>query len=138
MVLANEAGDETPEITEYGGPVGGWGSLEGTAGVFGKNWDSPAALNTLRRQNKPNGFILLNPNGIARVGREERQMISLVSDADDGITRHFGPLKVTPFKLPEGCARGYYPETNRRIPAPRHDIHSKTPATKSVPVRIRA
>ena len=39
-------------------------------------------------------------------------MVSLVSDAGDGIHREVGPLKVTPFKLPDGCVASYYPEMN--------------------------
>ena len=35
-------------------------------------------------------------------------MVSLVSDAEDDVHREVGPLKVTPFKLPDGCIAGYY------------------------------
>ena len=65
-------------------------------------------------------------------------MVSLVSDAEDGVAREVGPLKVTPFKLPDGCLGGYYPEMNPLIALSHHDERSKTPASKSVPVRIRA
>ncbi|OSI60475.1 formate dehydrogenase [Bradyrhizobium canariense] len=82
--------------------------------------------------------LLMNPDEIARAGLQEGQMVSLVSDAEDGILREVGPLKVTPFKLPDGCVGAYYPEMNPLIPLSHHDIHSKTPAAKSVPVRIRA
>ncbi len=82
--------------------------------------------------------LLMNPDEIARAGLEEGQMVSLVSDAEDGVMREVGPLKVTPFKLPDGCVGAYYPEMNPLIPLSHHDIHSKTPAAKSVPVRIRA
>jgi anaerobic selenocysteine-containing dehydrogenase len=47
-------------------------------------------------------------------------------------------LKVTPFKLPDGCVASYYPEMNPLVALSNHDKQSKTPATKSVPVRIRA
>jgi molybdopterin-dependent oxidoreductase alpha subunit len=48
----------TVEATiEYDGPAGGWGSLKGIAQVFGKEWDTPAALETLLRQNKLKGFM---------------------------------------------------------------------------------
>jgi molybdopterin-dependent oxidoreductase alpha subunit len=39
------------------GPAGGWGSLKGIAQTFGESWATPAALDTLRRQNKPGGFM---------------------------------------------------------------------------------
>ncbi len=48
------------QTVEYDGPAGGWGSLRGIASIFGKEWDSPAALDTLRRQNKPKGFMCVS------------------------------------------------------------------------------
>ena len=51
---------EENRTVEYDGPAGGWGSLRGIASIFGKEWDSPAALDTLRRQNKPKGFMCVS------------------------------------------------------------------------------
>ena len=51
---------EENHTVEYDGPAGGWGSLRGIASIFGKEWDSPAALDTLRRQNKPKGFMCVS------------------------------------------------------------------------------
>ncbi len=47
-----------------------------------------------------------------------------------------GP-KATPFSPPDGCLCGYYPEMNPLIPLSLNDQQSKTPASKSVPRRIR-
>ncbi len=82
--------------------------------------------------------LLINPDEIERAGLKEGQMVSLISDAGDGVHREVGPLKVTPFKLPDGCLGAYYPEMNPLVPLSHHDHESKTPAAKSVPVRIRA
>jgi len=82
--------------------------------------------------------LLINPDDIVRAGLIDGQMVSLVSDADDGIHREVGPLKIVPFKLPNGCVGSYYPEMNPLIALSHHDEKSKTPANKSVPVRIRA
>jgi molybdopterin-dependent oxidoreductase alpha subunit len=82
--------------------------------------------------------LLINPDDIERAGLKEGQMVFLISDADDGVHREVGPLKVTPFKLPDGCLGAYYPEMNPLMPLSHHDQQSKTPAAKSVPVRIRA
>jgi hypothetical protein len=38
----------------------GWSSLRGIARIFGKEWDSPMALDTLRRQNKPRGLMCVS------------------------------------------------------------------------------
>ena len=82
--------------------------------------------------------LLINPEDMKRAGLLEGQMVSLVSDADDDVRREVGPLKVTPFKLPDGCIGGYYPEMNPLIPLSHHDRQSKTPASKAVAVRIKA
>lgn len=80
--------------------------------------------------------LLMNPDEIARAGLKEGQMVSLEGDADDGVERKVGPLKVTPFKLPDGCLGSYYPEMNPLMALQNHDVQSQTPAAKSVPVRI--
>ena len=82
--------------------------------------------------------LLMNPDDIARAGLASGQMVSLVSDADDGVHRQVGPLKIIPFNLPDGCLGAYYPEMNPLIALSHHDEKSKTPANKSVPVRIQA
>ena len=82
--------------------------------------------------------LLMNPEDIKHAGLVDGQMVWLVSDADDGVHREVGPLKITPFRLPNGCVGSYYPEMNPLIALSHHDEQSKTPASKSVPVRIRA
>ena len=64
------------------------------------------------------------------------QVVSLVSDADDGVCREVSGLKVVPYTLPDGCVASYYPECNPLVPLAHHDLESKTLATKAVPVRI--
>lgn len=80
----------------------------------------------------------MNPDEITRAGLSEGQMVSLATDFDDGVDRQAGPLKVTPFKLPDGCVAAYYPEMNPLLPLSHHDRESKTPAAKAIPVRILA
>lgn len=82
--------------------------------------------------------VLMNPGEMARNGLVEGQEIALVSDAEDGVHREVGGLKVVPFSLPDGCLGAYYPEMNPLIALSHHDCASKTPAAKTVPVRIKA
>lgn len=82
--------------------------------------------------------LLMNPEDMAAQGLSEGQIVGLASDAGDGVDRQVGGLKVTPFLLPRGCLGSYYPEMNPLIPLWYHDEMSKTPAAKSVPVRILA
>ena len=48
-------------------------------------------------------------------------MVSLMSDADDSVHRDVVPMKVTPFKLPDGCVGSYNPEVNPLIALSHHD-----------------
>ena len=81
-------------------------------------------------------ILLINPEEMRRSGLREGQVVSLVSDAEDGFARKVGGLRVTPFSLPDGCLGAYYPEMNPLVPLALHDDRSKTPASKSVPARI--
>jgi molybdopterin-dependent oxidoreductase alpha subunit len=80
--------------------------------------------------------LLIHPDDMKKAGLEQGQRVSLISDADDGIDRRVDGLTVTPFNMPPGCIGGYYPEMNPLVPLDHHDQLSKTPAYKSVPVRI--
>ncbi|WP_163097577.1 FdhF/YdeP family oxidoreductase [Acidithiobacillus ferrianus] len=82
-------------------------------------------------------ILLIGPNDMAREGLCAGDVVSLVSDAGDDVHRQVSGLMVTPFDLPAGCLGGYYPEMNPLIPLWYHDEASKTPASKSVPVRIQ-
>ncbi len=57
---AQEAEAQEPDTVHYDGPSGGWGSLKGITRIFGKELDNPAVLETLRRQNKPGGFMCVS------------------------------------------------------------------------------
>jgi anaerobic selenocysteine-containing dehydrogenase len=78
----------------------------------------------------------MHPDEIAAAGLSEGQVVSLASDADDGVHRQVDGLTVTAFDLPRGTLGGYYPELNPLVPLSHHEELSKTPAYKGVPVRI--
>lgn len=80
--------------------------------------------------------LLMNPDEMRRADLAAGDIVSLVSDAGDGVHRQVDGLTVTPFALPDGCVASYYPEMNPLVPLAHHDRHSKTPASKAVPVRI--
>jgi len=81
--------------------------------------------------------LLINADEMSRLGLKAGQIVSLVSDAGDGVHREVRGLHVTPFALPDGCVGAYYPEANPLVPLWYHDQESKTPAGKAVPVRIQ-
>jgi molybdopterin-dependent oxidoreductase alpha subunit len=81
-------------------------------------------------------ILLINPEEIARAGLSEGQTVRLICAVEDGYKRVSDPLVVKPFDLPDRCVAAYYPEINPLIPLHYHDELSKTPAYKSVPVRL--
>ena len=81
-------------------------------------------------------IVLMCPEDIAEAGLTNHQVVTLVTDVDDGHERRLEGLTLTAYKLPRGTIAGYYPECNVLIPIGHHDELSKTPASKSVPVRV--
>jgi molybdopterin-dependent oxidoreductase alpha subunit len=82
--------------------------------------------------------LLMNPDDIAAAGLRDGQTVRMITDVDDGHDRRLGGLKLTAYKLPRGCVASYYPECNVLMPIDLCDTLSKTPASKSIPVRIEA
>jgi anaerobic selenocysteine-containing dehydrogenase len=80
--------------------------------------------------------LLINEADMLREGLAKGQIVTLVSDADDGISRRLPGLEVIPFDLPLGTIGSYYPECNVLVPLSLHDRTSKTPGSKGVPVKI--
>ena len=80
--------------------------------------------------------LLMNPEDIAAAGLTSGQLVRLVTDVDDGEYRTLGGLTLIAYKIPRGTVASYYPECNVLVPITHHDLLSKTPASKSVPVRI--
>ena len=79
-------------------------------------------------------MLLMNPDDIVRAGLVEGQMVSLVSDADDGVHRQAGPLKVTPFQAARRLRRLILSRRCKsagRTRQPRYQV-AQTPAYKSV------
>ena len=81
--------------------------------------------------------VLMNPDDIADAGLHDGDTVRLVTDYDgDDVKRELSGLKLVAYKLPRGTIAGYYPECNVLVPITHHDEISKTPASKSVPVRV--
>jgi len=82
--------------------------------------------------------VLMHRNDINRLALAEGSMVTLSTAVDDGVTREVQGLRVVAYNIPEGCAAGYYPECNPLLPLWHHEKKAKTPAAKSIPVRVRA
>lgn len=81
-------------------------------------------------------ILLISEREMARLGLSAGDVVALESAAEDGVRRRKDGLTVTPYDLPDGCLGGYYPECNVLAPVSHFAEESKTPAVKSVPVRI--
>ncbi|WOI56619.1 FdhF/YdeP family oxidoreductase [Palleronia sp. LCG004] len=80
--------------------------------------------------------LLMNEEDMREIGVVKGDLIALVSDAEDDVSRRLGGLAAIPYEIPRGTVAGYYPECNVLISIDHHDLTSKTPASKSIPVRI--
>ncbi|THD78251.1 MAG: FdhF/YdeP family oxidoreductase [Phenylobacterium sp.] len=80
--------------------------------------------------------LLISAADMARLGLEEGRKVALVTVSSDNVERIKRDLRVTRYDLPQGCLGAYYPECNLLIPVSHCAEESKTPAAKTVPVRI--
>ena len=53
--------------------------------------------------------ILMNRNDIVRLGLAENDRIEAITVVDDGVHRAVGPLRVTPYSIPEAAAQATTP-----------------------------
>ncbi|MEE2859491.1 MAG: FdhF/YdeP family oxidoreductase [Pseudomonadota bacterium] len=81
-------------------------------------------------------LVMMSPADIEAEGLRPGQRIALTGAADDGVARRVDGLRIVPYDLPRGCIAGYFPELNPLSPLSRHDLLSKTPASKGIPVRL--
>jgi len=82
--------------------------------------------------------VLMHINDINRFGLREGSLVTLSTAVNDGVDRRVAGLRVVRYDIPEGCIAGYYPECNPLLPLWHHEEKSKTPAAKSIPVRVSA
>ncbi|MGN6150421.1 MAG: molybdopterin dinucleotide binding domain-containing protein, partial [Lysobacteraceae bacterium] len=62
--------------------------------------------------------------------------VDLVSVWHDG-ERVAPDFRLVAYDLPPGCLAAYFPETNALVPLDHHAERARTPASKSIPVRLR-
>ena len=80
--------------------------------------------------------VLMHRDDIERLGLHEGETVTLTTASSDGVARELAGLRVTAYDIPAGCVGTYYPEANVLIPVWHHAKESKTPASKSIPVRV--
>lgn len=80
--------------------------------------------------------LLMNRGDMGRLGIDQGDRLGVATVASDGHVRSI-TSHATGSDIPLGCAAGYYPECNLLIPLWHHAEHSKVPAAKFIPVRVR-
>lgn len=79
--------------------------------------------------------VLMNREDIKKYGFKSRQVVHLTSHYRD-VVRTAHQFLIVPYNIPAGCIATYFPEANVLIPLDLQAHTSKTPASKSVVVRI--
>jgi molybdopterin-dependent oxidoreductase alpha subunit len=81
--------------------------------------------------------VFMNELDMKARGIAPHALVEIESLAGDGQKRLVRGFKAHPYNLPKGSIGAYYPETNPLLPLAHHDVKSKTPAAKSIPVLVR-
>jgi molybdopterin-dependent oxidoreductase alpha subunit len=80
--------------------------------------------------------VFINPDDMAELELRQGDLVTLMTEASDGVERILRELQVVPYDIPRRSIAGYYPECNGLIPLWHFAEGSKVPAAKSIPVRI--
>ncbi|KQY54663.1 FdhF/YdeP family oxidoreductase [Lysobacter sp. Root494] len=78
---------------------------------------------------------------LERHGFADGDMVDLVSVWGDGSgdvqEREVHGFRLVEYDIPRGCLAAYFPETNPLVPLDSYAERARTPASKSIPVRLR-
>ncbi|MDP3319404.1 MAG: FdhF/YdeP family oxidoreductase, partial [Bosea sp. (in: a-proteobacteria)] len=80
--------------------------------------------------------VMINPDDRIRFGVAAKGRVRLTTAVDDGIHRSMGGFEVVDYDIPSGTCAAYFPECNALLPLWHHAQESKTPAAKSIPIRV--
>ena len=82
--------------------------------------------------------VFIGSADLAELGHSDGDMVHLVSEWEDGVTRRAENFRLVEYSTPKGCIAAYYPETNPLIPLDSVGLESNTPTSKWVVVRLEA
>lgn len=80
--------------------------------------------------------LFMNDEDMRRIGVADGETVTIETVSDDEILRRVSGLRVVRYDIPRGDCAGYYPELNVLLPLWHHEEQSKTPAAKSIPIRV--
>jgi molybdopterin-dependent oxidoreductase alpha subunit len=82
-------------------------------------------------------IIFMNCEDMKQRGLIEQQVVNLTSEYK-GVIRRANNFKVVPYAIPKNCCATYFPETNILVPLDSFAHTAKTPASKSVIIKVEA
>ena len=80
--------------------------------------------------------LFISAVDLKRLALRAGERVDIVSVWHDGEREALDFLLVE-YAIPSGCLASYFPETNALVPLDHHAERARTPASKSIPVRIR-
>ena len=81
-------------------------------------------------------IVMMNRDDMRRFGISPDTEIALTTAVDDGVKRRVAGLTALEYDIPPGNCAAYFPECNPLVPLWQYAEKSKTPAVKSLPVRV--
>jgi anaerobic selenocysteine-containing dehydrogenase len=80
--------------------------------------------------------LFISPADLSRLGFMAGERVDLVSVWHDG-EREARDFLLVDYAIPAGCVASYFPETNALVPLDHVAERAGTPASKSIPIRLR-
>ena len=80
--------------------------------------------------------VMVNPDDLAELGLEDRELVDIVSVWTDGSERRAPGFHVVAYPAARGSAAAYYPEANVLVPLDSVAAGSNTPTYKGIIVRL--
>ena len=77
----------------------------------------------------------ISAHDLQRLGWNDGDTVDIVSVWHDG-ERSVHGFRLVEYDIPHGCLAAYFPETNALVPLDHHAERARTPASKSIPVRL--
>lgn len=77
----------------------------------------------------------ISTHDLQRLGLRDGEMVDITSLWRDG-ERTVTGFRLVEYDIPAGCLASYFPETNALVPLEHHAERARTPASKSIPVRL--
>lgn len=78
----------------------------------------------------------ISRSDLERLGLRDGETVDITSVWSDGERTAHG-FRLVEYDIPAGCLASYFPETNALVPLDHHAERARTPASKSIPVRLK-